>query len=104
MGFGLITQAVMKHYGSGGVTGLAFLVGFFDVDPFLLYLLQQKSGIVLLTITLAIINATNSNNLMKMMYALTVCSKSSRKALLASFATLVVSGLMVSLVFYLICR
>ena len=104
VGFGLITQAVMKHYGSGGVTGLAFLVGFFDVDPFLLYLLQQKSGIVLLTIALAIINATNSNNLMKMMYALTVCSKSSRKALLASFATLVVSGLLVSLAFYLICR
>lgn len=102
--FALITQNVMKHYGSEGVTGLAFLIGFFDVDPFLLYMLQQHSGIIQLTVALAIINATNSNNLLKMIYAVSLSSKSSRKPIILSFVTLVVTGLAVSGIFYLIYR
>ncbi len=100
----LITENVLKHYGSDGVTGLAFLVGFFDVDPFLLYLLQQHSGIIQLTVALAIINATNSNNLLKMVYATSMISKSQRKAVVVSFLSLVVVGLLMSLVFYLVYR
>ena len=100
--FGLITEAVMKHYGSSGVTGLAFLVGIFDVDPFLLYLLQQQSGIIQFTVALSIINATNSNNLMKMIYAVSMSSKASRKSIIFSFLALVISGLLVSLAFFLI--
>ncbi len=104
VGFGLITQAVMNHYGSSGVAGLAFFIGIFDVDPFFLYLLQQHIEIVNFTIAMAIINATNSNNLMKMVYAITLCSKDSRKSLLFHFLILIVSGLLVSLLFYLIYR
>ncbi|HKJ41957.1 MAG TPA: DUF4010 domain-containing protein [Sunxiuqinia sp.] len=100
--FALITELVMKHYGNNGVSGLAFLVGIFDVDPFLLYLVQQHSGIAQLTVGLAIINATNSNNLMKMVYALTLSSKSSRRKITWSFLSLVVIGLFVSLAFYLV--
>ena len=99
--FALVTESVMKHYGSGGVTGLAFVVGIFDVDPFLLYLLQQKSGILNMTIVLAIINATNSNNIMKMVYAVSLSSKESRKPLALCFAGLVLAGLLISLVVFL---
>ncbi|MCW0482825.1 MgtC/SapB family protein [Gaoshiqia sediminis] len=102
--FGLITQAAMDLYGRSGVTGLAFFIGVFDVDPFLLYLLQQKAGILHATIALAVINATNGNNLMKMFYALSLCSKPSRKPLLAGFLVLIVVGLLVSLIFYLLYR
>lgn len=100
----LITQTVLKHYGSDGVTGLAFLVGFFDVDPFLLYLVQQHSGILQMTVALAIINATNSNNLLKMVYAISLASKNSRKSIVLSFVALVAVGLLMSLVFYLVLR
>lgn len=100
--FALITESVMKHYGSTGVTGLAFLIGVFDVDPFLLYLLQQKSGIAGSVVVLAIINATNSNNLMKMIYAISMSSKASKKPLLYCFLTLVASGFLVSLAVLLI--
>ena len=99
--FALITHHVMNHFGSAGVTGLAFLVGFFDVDPFLLYMLQQHSEITQTTIVLAIINATNSNNILKMIYAVSLSSKSSRKSILLSFVTLVAAGLAVSGIFYL---
>ena len=100
--FALITESVMKHYGSGGVTGLAFVIGIFDVDPFLLYLLQQKSGILAMTVILAIINATNSNNMMKMVYALSLSSKESKKPLAICFGILVAAGLVLSLVVFLI--
>lgn len=99
--FALVTQHVMDHFGSAGVTGLAFLVGFFDVDPFLLYMLQQHSEITQMTVVLAIVNATNSNNILKMIYAASLSSKASRKPIILSFVTLVVAGLAVSGVLYL---
>lgn len=100
--FALITQHVMDHFGSAGVTGLAFLVGFFDVDPFLLYMLQQHSEITQMTVVLAIVNATNSNNILKMIYAAALSSKASRKPLIFSFVTLVIAGLAVSGILYLL--
>jgi len=102
VGFGLITQFVMQHYGDSGVAGLAFVVGIFDVDPFILYLLQQKSGLLTMMIALAVINATNGNNLMKMVYAVTLCSKKVRTQLLVCFLILVALGLLVSMAFYLV--
>lgn len=100
--FALITESVMKHYGSNGVTGLAFVIGVFDVDPFLLYLLQQKSGIISMTVVLAVINATNSNNMMKMVYAISLSSKEAKKPLALSFAALIGSGFVVSFVVFLL--
>ncbi|WP_163717306.1 MgtC/SapB family protein [Mangrovibacterium lignilyticum] len=104
VGFGLITQFVMNQYGDSGVVGLAFVIGVFDVDPFLIYLLQQNSGLVAMMIALAVINATNGNNIMKMIYALGLISQPSRKPLLYGFLLLVVSGLIVSVAFYYIYR
>jgi len=100
--FALITDFVMKNYGSNGVTGLAFIVGVTDIDPFLLNLLQQNGEISQMTIVLAIINATNSNNLIKMIYALSLGSKNIRKSLMLNFFILIASGLILSLIFYLL--
>jgi uncharacterized membrane protein (DUF4010 family) len=100
--FALVTDFVLKTYGSSGITGLAFVVGVTDIDPFLLNLLQQKAGISQMTIILAILNATNSNNLLKMIYATTLSSKSIRKSLLLNFSILIVSGLLLSVIFYLL--
>ncbi|MDP2338798.1 MAG: DUF4010 domain-containing protein [Bacteroidota bacterium] len=100
--FALITDFVLKRYGSSGITGLAFLVGVTDIDPFLLNLLQQKTEISQMIIVLAIVNATNSNNLLKMIYAITLSSKSIRKSLVVNFSILIVSGLLMSVIFYLI--
>jgi uncharacterized membrane protein (DUF4010 family) len=100
--FALVTDFVLKTYGSAGVTNLAFAVGVTDIDPFLLNLLQQKSEISLMTIVLAILNATNSNNLLKMLYSVALSDKSIRKSLLLNFSILIVSGLLVSIIFYLL--
>lgn len=100
--FALVTDFVLKNYGSSGVSNLAFIVGVTDIDPFLLNILQQKTGIEVITITLAIINATNSNNLLKMIYAVSLCSNNIRKSLIINFSILVISGIFISIIFYLL--
>lgn len=100
--FALITDFVLKSYGSAGVTGLAFVVGVTDIDPFLLNLLQQKDGIGQTTIVLAILNATNSNNLLKMIYGISLSSKNIRRNLIVNFTILILAGLFISLLFYLL--
>lgn len=100
--FAVITDFVQKSYGSSGVTSLAYIVGITDIDPFLLNILQQKSGIEETTIALAIINATNSNNLLKMIYAIGLSSKEVRKPIVMKFSVLVAAGLLMSVLFYLL--
>jgi uncharacterized membrane protein (DUF4010 family) len=98
--FAVVTEYVLKEYGSTGVTSLAFVVGITDIDPFLLNLLQHKTGIEISTISLAILNATNSNNLVKMIYALALGKKDHRKSLIFNFSILIICGLFISLVIY----
>jgi uncharacterized membrane protein (DUF4010 family) len=100
--FALITDFVIKTYGNGGITGLAFVVGVTDIDPFLLNLLQQKSAINQTTVVIAIFNATNSNNLLKMIYALSLGSNQIRRNIILNFAFLILAGLAMSLIFYLL--
>jgi len=99
--FAFITGFVMKTYGNAGVTSMAFIVGITDIDPFLINLLQNKIGISEVTIALAVINATNSNNLIKMVYAVTVGDKKTGRSLIFNFSILIIAGLAVSLFFYL---
>jgi uncharacterized membrane protein (DUF4010 family) len=100
--FALITDFVLKTYGSNGITGLAFVVGITDIDPFLLNLLQQKAAINQTTIVIAIFNATNSNNLLKMIYAISLGSKNIRRNIILNFAFLISAGLIMSIIFYLL--
>lgn len=99
--FALVTDFVLRNYGSSGVSGLAFVVGVTDIDPFLLNLLQQKSGIEQTTVVLAIFNATNSNNLLKMFYAISLASRTIRRNLILNFSILIAIGLVMSIIFYL---
>jgi uncharacterized membrane protein (DUF4010 family) len=98
--FAIATDYVMKIYGNGGVTNLAFIVGITDIDPFLLNLLQHKEGILETTVVLAIANATNSNNILKMIYAIVLSNRNISRSLLINFGILIFAGLLVSLLFY----
>ncbi|WP_456431203.1 MgtC/SapB family protein [Nitratifractor sp.] len=66
----VITEYVTRHYGSGGLKALSFLVGFTDIDPFVLSILTGKYALTLHEIVAAIIIAAGSNNLLKAVYAL----------------------------------
>ncbi|MEN4053188.1 MULTISPECIES: DUF4010 domain-containing protein [Sulfurimonas] len=66
----IITQYVTEDYGKVGLEILAFVVGFTDIDPFVLSILTGKFNITSIQITVAIMIAAGSNNLLKALYAL----------------------------------
>ncbi|BCD68147.1 DUF4010 domain-containing protein [Nitratiruptor sp. YY09-18] len=66
----LLTQYVTTHYGDVGLKVLSFIIGFTDIDPFILSLLTGKYGVGVDSIAVAIIIAAGSNNLLKAFYAI----------------------------------
>lgn len=66
----MITHFVTKDYGSVGLEILSFIVGFTDIDPFILSILTGKFSIATTQTLAAIMIAAGSNNLLKAIYAL----------------------------------
>jgi uncharacterized membrane protein (DUF4010 family) len=96
--FALITGFVVGHYGAQGAQTLALMVGVTDIDPFILNLFQGKFNLDVMVITVAVLNAITSNNILKMMYALFLSEKKLRKELLISFSILIVAGIVAVLI------
>ncbi|SFV89897.1 Glutamate synthase [NADPH] large chain [hydrothermal vent metagenome] len=66
----LVTHFVIGHYGNSGLQILSFVVGFTDIDPFILSLLTGKYTVTYTELVMAIMIAAGSNNLLKALYAL----------------------------------
>jgi len=66
----ILTKYVTQDYGKAGLEILSFIVGFTDIDPFVLSILTGKFSVTSLQITAAIMIAAGSNNLLKALYAL----------------------------------
>ena len=67
--FAFITQYVISHFGDQGLNFLSIVVGFTDIDPFILSLLSGKFSVPENAIISAVIVASGSNNLLKAIYA-----------------------------------
>jgi uncharacterized membrane protein (DUF4010 family) len=64
-----IVGYVQAHLGSGGVLGLAAVVGVTDIDPFVLSIAQSQDATLTLSLAAtAILIATSSNNVLKAIY------------------------------------
>lgn len=68
VGMIILTNYVTKNYGSSGLELLSFIVGFTDIDPFILSILTGKFSITNIQIIAAIMIAAGSNNLLKALY------------------------------------
>ncbi len=91
--FSVLTDFVVKHYGDSGINILSLIVGVTDIDPFVLNLFQN--GLNSLTIGLivrAVLIATASNNILKMIYAIIIGSKKLRKPVLIGFLITIITG------------
>ena len=65
-----ITRQVIIHFGKSGLDILSFAVGFTDIDPFILSLLNGPyQGVSTVQVTGAILIAAGSNNILKAGYA-----------------------------------
>jgi len=68
--FSMATQFIVGRYSGSGLEVMAFLVGFTDIDPFVLSVLTGHMDITLRTAVGAVVIATASNNLLKAVFAL----------------------------------
>ena len=94
--FALLTSFVNKQYGTSGIQILSFVVGITDIDPFIINIFQSKWNITDSVLTTAVINAVTSNNLLKMIYSISLSKRKIRKPILFSFSILIIIGLVVS--------
>ena len=77
--FGLITHYVIQSYGGSGLNVLSYIVGFTDIDPFLLNLFQGNYTISIEQVSKAVLQAIVSNNILKAGYTFTFADKNTRK-------------------------
>ena len=66
----MITQYVTGHFGDRGLQLLSFVVGFTDIDPFVLSILTGKYSVTTGEVVAAVMIAAGSNNILKAAYAL----------------------------------
>lgn len=96
--FSFITFFTLNNFGEMGLNILSFVVGITDIDPFLLNLFQGKFAVGMDVIVRASLQAIISNNLLKMLYGITVGGKPLRKVLLIGF--LAITAVNVLLLFF----
>jgi len=65
----IVTHFVLNRYGNIGLNILSFIVGFTDIDPFVLSLLSSKFNVTTTSASTAILIATGSNNILKAFYS-----------------------------------
>ena len=65
----VITHFVFDKYGHMGLNVLSFIVGFTDIDPFVLSILSSKFSVTTQEAANAILIAVGSNNILKALYA-----------------------------------
>ncbi len=65
----VITQLVTQHFGEMGLSILSLVVGFTDIDPFVLSILNGQFHASTAQLASAIVIAAGSNNLLKAAYA-----------------------------------
>lgn len=99
--FAFITGFVSKNYGNGGISVLSLIVGVTDIDPFIMNLFQNKGSLVNSMIVMAVLNAISSNNLLKMIYGISLSNKAIRRQLIMGFSILIMLGLLMSFVVHL---
>ncbi len=64
-----LTHFVLSRYGDLGLNILSFIVGFTDIDPFVLSILSSKFSVTASGATTAILIAAGSNNILKAFYS-----------------------------------
>jgi len=90
LAFTFITTFTIRQFGAGGLNTLSYLVGFSDIDPFLLNLFQGKFTVGMDILVQATLQAIISNNILKYVYAMSMSSKYSRKSLSIAFISIIV--------------
>ena len=98
--FSFVTQYTLQNFGTQGLNILSFIVGFTDIDPFLLNLFQGKYEVTQLLIGMATFQAILSNNILRMIYAKTLGHQLLGKYVLQGFGVIIVANILVVFVLH----
>ncbi len=98
--FSFVTQYTLQNFGTQGLNILSFIVGFTDIDPFLLNLFQGKYEVTQLLIGMATFQAILSNNILKMIYAKTLGHQLLGRYVLQGFGVIIVANILVVFVLH----
>ncbi len=91
--FTFLTHFTIREFGATGLNLLSIVVGVTDIDPFLLNLFQGQFTVPLSAVALATFQAIISNNILKVVYAITLSGRKDYKLLVASFGIIVIVNL-----------
>jgi uncharacterized membrane protein (DUF4010 family) len=94
----LLSAWVTSEFGVTGVYSLAAIIGFADIDPFVLNLAQSTSAAATAAIAPAILIATSSNNVLKACYSALFAGGSATVQSAVALGLLAVAGLVVAFV------
>ncbi len=96
--FSLLTHYVVTSFGSGGLNVLSYIVGFTDIDPFLLNLFQGKYSIGNELIAKASLQAIISNNILKAVYTFFFADKHTRKTAIIGLAVITIVNIILAVI------
>jgi uncharacterized membrane protein (DUF4010 family) len=98
--FSFVTQYTLDNFGTQGLNILSFIVGFSDIDPFLLNLFQGKYDVTQFLIGMATFQAILSNNILKMIYAKVLGHQLLGKYVFQGFGVIIVANIVVVFVLH----
>lgn len=100
--FSVITQYTLQNFGAHGLNLLSFIVGFTDIDPFLLNLFQGKLDVSHHLIGIITLQAIISNNVLKFAYARSLGSRLISGYLYRGFGIIIAANLIIIVLLHLI--
>jgi uncharacterized membrane protein (DUF4010 family) len=93
--FSFVTHYTVKNYGDHGLNILSFIVGFTDIDPFLLNLFQGKLNVGQITIGMATLQAVVSNNILKMLYSRSLGAGKMARYIYQGFGIIIIANILI---------
>jgi uncharacterized membrane protein (DUF4010 family) len=95
--FSFITYFALQYFGNNGLNALSVVVGVTDIDPFLITLFGGKYNVSIELLSRATFQAIISNNVLKLIYALSFSGKHIRFPLIISFGIIIIVNLVLLL-------
>ena len=98
--FSFLTNYTLKYFGEQGLNVLSYIVGFSDIDPFLLNLFQGKFQIEIRFIAKATFQAIISNNILKIIATAILADKLTKKIVLAGLGLATIINILIIVFFF----
>ena len=92
--FTFLTYFAVKYFGDHGLNTLSLVVGVTDIDPFLITLFGGKYNITIDLISRATFQAIISNNVLKLIYALSFSGKHIRIIIAVAFSVIIIANIL----------